>query len=248
MARTSGSRFPPAAVKCYQREGCTLGLHGSESMTGATSRSKACFLPPSSLTRIAATEDIRFCEQCCEFRPLTEFRRRSRAGTGRMHQCRQCHNQSERMRREKRRAKRERSSVATWLTRIKNERSNARLEFLIGAMLHQFGGMENYVAAYADYHRHAMQQGEFAAYRCLQSLFRLLELREAKEPDPYDMTDEELEHYLAEQTKAAIRLQPELAVAAAKELGWSVIPGDTVADGEGLPVESTLPIALSHSQ
>jgi adenosyl cobinamide kinase/adenosyl cobinamide phosphate guanylyltransferase len=57
---------------------------------------------------------------------------------------------------------------------------------------------------------------------------------EETEPDPSDMTDEELERSLMEQTIQLIRARPEFAVMAADEIGWTVIPP---SDGEPNSVE-----------
>ena len=41
------------------------------------------------------------------------------------------------------------------------ERSNARVELLLGVMIEQFGGTHGFLAAWSDYHHRAMHQGGF---------------------------------------------------------------------------------------
>ena len=168
--------------------------------------------------------DSRFCEQCVSVKPLAEFRRRSRNGSARLNQCRECHNQSERKRRATKRSKHDHRRMAKYLTQLKNERSNARVELLLGVMIEQFGGTQGFLAAWSDYHHRAMHQGGFAAFRCFQSVARLMQFCEQNHADPGELSDEELEQTIMDHTKHLIQQNPVLAVAAADQIGWTVIP------------------------
>ena len=114
--------------------------------------------------------------------------------------------------------------MAKFLTQLKNEHSNERLELLASVMFHHFGGMQGFVAAWANYHKRAMEEGGFAAFRCFESVIRLLQYCEENRPDPSEMTDEELQRSMMEHIKRLIQQHPELAVAAANEIGWRVTP------------------------
>lgn len=122
--------------------------------------------------------------------------------------------------------KRDHRRMATFLTELKNEPSNDRLEILAGVMFRQFGGMQGFVAAWGDYYQHAMEQGGFAAYRCFATVIRLLKYCEETRPDPDELSDEELEHELSESVERWVSEHPEVAVAAADQIGWTVIPPD----------------------
>jgi hypothetical protein len=167
--------------------------------------------------------DTRFCEQCVSLKPIAEFRKRSRTGSAHLNQCRTCHNRAERERRAKNRAMRGHRRMAKFLTQLNNEKSNDRLRLLSSVMFQQFGGMEGFVSAWADYQHQAMEQGGFAAFRCFQTVVRLLQYCEETRPDPVGMTDEELERSVMEHTKQLIQQHPELAVAAASEVGWTIV-------------------------
>lgn len=177
-----------------------------------------------------AAADTRFCEQCVSVKPLTEFRRRSRTGPARLNQCRVCRNRAERERRASKRAHCDHRLMAKSLTQLKNERRNDRLELLCRATFRQFGGMQGFVAAWNDFYHQAMEQGEFAAYRCFQSVIRVAQYCDDNRPDLGSMTDEEIEHALMENTKQLIRQHPELAVVAADQIGWTITPLRPVAD------------------
>jgi hypothetical protein len=106
--------------------------------------------------------------------------------------------------------------------------SGDQLELISAVMIEQFGGMQGFVAAWGEYYRHAMEQGGLAAIRCFESVIRLIRYFDEKRPDPGDLTDEALEQAMMEQAMRLIQQRPEIAVAAAVEIGWTVIP-DTKA-------------------
>jgi hypothetical protein len=174
----------------------------------------------------APGDDLRLCQHCLATKPAAEFRRRSPAGPARLRQCRPCHNRAERERRAGKRARREHRLTARALTRVKDERDNRRLEWLVGVLVREFGGMPGLVASWSAYHRRAMRAGGLAAVRCFQAIFRLLEYCESAQPDPGAMSDEEADRALLAHVEALIQQHPELALAAASELGWTVVPGD----------------------
>jgi hypothetical protein len=114
--------------------------------------------------------------------------------------------------------------MASFLTSVKNEQSDERLKILSHVMIESFGGMQGVVATWLDYYAHAMDQGGYAAWRCVQAMVRLMQYSEANRPDLADMTKLEAEEYLFRYAKTVIEREPELAVAAAESLGWTVIP------------------------
>lgn len=114
-----------------------------------------------------------------------------------MRQCRQCHNQSERERRAKSRLKSDRKQVGSFLTELKNEGSNDRVQMLCNRMFRQFGGFQGFVDAWTDYQQKAIESGGFPAFRCFAAMFRLLEYCSESESEVGQLTDEELEQELA---------------------------------------------------
>ena len=172
----------------------------------------------------AVIGETRFCEGCASVKPITEFRRRSRNGQKRLKRCRDCHNRAERKRRAAKRAETEQRSVAKYLTQLRNEDSNERLERLVSVMFQRFGGMQGFLKAWDSYHQLAVAKGGYAAFRCFESIFRLVQYCEESRPDPGQMSEEEVQRSMIEELKRLIRQHPELAVAAAREIGWTIRP------------------------
>ena len=168
--------------------------------------------------------DTKFCEQCTCFKPITEFRRRSRDGFVRLNQCRTCHNATERQRRNGRRKQLNHRRMAKVLTQLKNEDRHDRLELLCSVMFRQFGGLQGLVRAWQAYFQRASRKGGFAAFRSLQAVVRLTQDCEATVPQPSELSDDELQSGLDASVAQLIQQQPEVAIAAAKRLGWTVVP------------------------
>lgn len=168
--------------------------------------------------------DSKLCEHCLTIKPAAAFRRRSSSNAARFNQCRDCHNRAERARRAHQKTLHDRRKMASFLTQVKNEQDYDRLELLSRVMLDEFGGVQGFVNAWSDYYQRAMERGGFGALRCIESVLRLMQYCEEKVPDACQLSDAELQEAMIEQTKAIIQDQPELAVAAAAELGWTVIP------------------------
>ena len=63
----------------------------------------------------------KLCEQCVHFKPIDQFRRRHRDRDDRQGQCRECHNQSEKLRLAKKRSKKNHALISKFVTDLKNE-------------------------------------------------------------------------------------------------------------------------------
>ena len=88
------------------------------------------------------TQELRICTDCCEIKPLPEFRRRYRDQEVRVHQCKSCHAVAERERNRRRReiaAGRRMQSLATAARRARNPR---QLDLLMKLGVHAAGGLE----------------------------------------------------------------------------------------------------------
>ena len=166
----------------------------------------------------------RFCEYCLRVLPLTEFRRRRAGGTVRMRECRACHNQSERDRRARKQAGQSRKQVGKYLTRLNDDLTNKQIRLLCSAMISHFGGLQGFIGAWSDYYQYARKQRGLGAYRCLESVIRLMQYCEENRRDTSEMTDEELTCSIREDLRGLIQQCPELAVTAASEIGWRVEP------------------------
>ena len=172
-------------------------------------------------------EEQRFCESCARWQAITEFRKRRQSDSARMRQCRQCHNRSERERRAKSRLKSDRKQVGSFLIELKNEESNDRIRMLCNRMVLQFGGFQGFVNAWTDYQQQAIESGGFPAFRCFAAMFRLLEYCSESNSKMDQLTDQELQYELVVSVRSLLIEQPELAILAAQELGWTLIPPES---------------------
>ena len=91
-------------------------------------------------------------------------------------------------------------------------------------LVQQFGGTKGFASAWFEFHQRTAVRGQAAAVRSFAAVFRLLQYCEEAAPDSGDLSDEDLERAVLEETKELIRREPELAVAAAQEIGWTVTP------------------------
>ena len=228
MVRNRGTRARPRAVKCYCSEACT-GLcrppkSANEFLTGPGTYKTSFWI-----TRMSVdAADSRLCSQCVKSKPITDFRRRSRDGTDRLSQCRDCHNQAEANRRSAKRANQINRRTAQCLRQISDERDNARLQLLTGVMMQQVGGVEGLFSDWVDFHIRAMEsRGYAAAFRSFEALGRMLLYCEQTRPKPDDMELEDLEGELSARLTRAIQQNPKIAVDDLRELGWTVIPPGT---------------------
>lgn len=78
----------------------------------------------------------------------------------------------------------------------------------------------------------------FAAYHCLWSVMRLMQCCEEHRPEPSEMPDEELRASLIGSVREVVEHHAELAVAAARKLGWTVVLSTTARSGHKRPYTS----------
>ncbi|MCO6458562.1 MAG: hypothetical protein J5I93_24920 [Pirellulaceae bacterium] len=114
-----------------------------------------------------------------------------------------------------------------------------RVEALATAAIARFGGLDRLVRLWREVTEQAHEQGKpHVAVRSLEALGHLLTVaaksqeaaaQEARE-ELARMSDEELHEVELRAVRLAIQEQPELAVAAAVELGWTVIPPEDADD------------------
>lgn len=120
-------------------------------------------------------DGTRLCEYCLQRKPLTEFRRRTRDGSARLKQCRECHNKAERERHSAAREKQDRRQMAKYLTRLSNAGNDQVVAAICREMLACYGGFDAFLAAFTDYQKRSVEQGGLAAHRCFASIIRLLQ-------------------------------------------------------------------------
>lgn len=193
-----------------------------------------------------AVEAEKICSACGRLLPVRLFRVRCRASGVRHNECGRCHN-DQRNRRAARKRQKDLSQLLQDVNRNGSLRRYPKVEALATAAIARFGGLDRLVRLWRQVTEQAHEQGKpHVAVRSLEALGHLLtvaarseqiaaqETREALA----QMSDQELREAELRAVKLAIWEQPELAVAAAVELGWVVIPASDTGDertdaGEG---------------
>lgn len=130
------------------------------------------------------------------------------------------------MRRASRRSKQQRAEMAKVAAQLKNAADHQQVALICSATVRRFGGLSRFVTAWIRHFEAARKEspGSKKTLDFFQAVQRMIEHCDAARPDPGQLTDAELNERLVEQVKQLIQQQPELAVAAAHRLGWTVIP------------------------
>jgi hypothetical protein len=174
--------------------------------------------------------ETRFCERCLHFRPVTEFRPRYRDGSARMKTCNVCHAAAERERRASQRVSQDRRRMRQHFAAITEERYRQKVDLLAQVMLAEFGGLGGFLLAFQDYLADAKRRGGLANWRAIHATLRLMESAARHSSERVaTMSEEELLASLRPHVRDLIAAHPEVAVCAAAELGWAVIPPDETA-------------------
>ena len=132
------------------------------------------------------------CSICFEIKPQSEFRRRYRDRPDRVRQCRECHNDSERLRRGLKRERLNKKELAKTLTALKNEQADRKVKVLCCEMAQRFGGMDGIIEAWQQSLDKDLEQGGYKAFRHISAMIRLLQYYEENKPNYGVMSDEEL--------------------------------------------------------
>jgi len=138
---------------------------------------------------------MKICEQCLEWKPDTEFRRRFKGESTRLNQCRTCHNETEQVRRARGRREQRDQHIAKFVTKLKNAKSNDLVALLCKAMVQHFGGVQGFVDAWTQQiDRIRLEQpGSKKALDFFQAVVRMIEFCDSTEPGVSELTDEELQ-------------------------------------------------------
>ena len=135
------------------------------------------------------------CSYCLSEYPLQQFRHRNKQSGNRFTQCRLCHNQAERLRRQRKRGWINKRLFHQYLTSLKNQRTTRGVERVYLDLCQKFGGTAGLFQMWSKAMEKDMAEGGFKAYRHIASILRLMEYCEDTKPDKPDysqMSDEEL--------------------------------------------------------
>src|SRR5262245_40623378 len=178
----------------------------------------------------ASPTKTRLCRQCGDEYPVDHFRRKRREGERRETTCRDCHRVNMRAWRRSR----SEAALKRFVKRAPNQLLDRRLRALADATLRRFGGVESLSKVLVNTAKDIR-----AARPCdplpLQSAMAVLRLHEyvasrreedeAPEQDSYrGLSIEETKARIRQSSIDLIRKEPQIAVAAAEQLGWTVVP------------------------
>ncbi len=200
-------------------------------MSAADAHALPATVPPSmsGLLPIPDTSTWRICAVCGNRKPLSQFRRMARDSDKRGYQCNDCHSERERARRKRQRAKRRGQAVDRFAKSAVLTQNPRRLVATGEAALRRFGGMDKLASLlYERFHK--VEAGSTKQLLLGLSVMRMnafdQELRATKADDEYSkyVTDEDIERNLRHAVADFIRDCPAVAISAAEEAGWTIIP------------------------
>ena len=142
-----------------------------------------------------ARTGVRRCLYCLVECPVDQFRHRRRGKDRRTTECRLCHNQSERLRRQRKRRWLTQRQFDQYLTSLKNQRTARGIERVYLELTKKCGGTEGLVSMWTSTMEKDVAEGGFRAYRHIAAMIRLMQHYENAQPDKPDystMPDEEL--------------------------------------------------------
>ena len=178
---------------------------------------------------IATGVDTRRCIDCGKEQPLTEYRRRGRGSHLRFNQCRSCHNEAENRRRAKRKVEHEHAEIAQFARHVKNAKTYHTVESLCAQMVARFDGIDQFNERWFQ-QIEATKPGTKKKLDSFLAIHNLIVQCSSHQTDggergEYELlTDEDLERRMDSYVEEFINEQPELAIAAAARIGWTIIP------------------------
>jgi hypothetical protein len=145
-----------------------------------------------------------------------------------MGECRECHNEAERVRRSLRRWDHNDKLLASFVNKIKNAKTNDRVALVSNLMIQSFGGVQGLVDTWTEQINRVLSEkpGSKKALDFFLAIMRMIEFCDANRPDVSELSDEDLQREAEIQLRQLIQSHPEIAVHAAAEIGWTVIPPD----------------------
>ncbi len=115
------------------------------------------------------------CRQCGLAKPSEDFRRRHPGRDVRIRQCRSCHAQSERLRRQAKRSRSRRQEINRMLSRLKRAKSERQVVTICEEMIEGFRGVDGLFRSWRAALDQDLPQGGFAALRHIDAVLRLIQ-------------------------------------------------------------------------
>lgn len=185
--------------------------------------------PPMDDTTSAARIQTRRCTRCCLVKHMSEFRRRYAESEVRHTECRQCARERARLRRLKQRDRR----LHDYSQKVKDRAHNAAsVAALTAEMVRLYGGIDEFALAWKQAIDDAAVRGKsYLVVRGFDAVVRLAEANSElqKQDRRLELIDDrDLQRQLDAVATRVIAGNPELAISAARRLGWHLEPLEDV--------------------
>lgn len=178
-----------------------------------------------SLDTPLTTANAKRCRRCWQVKAIAEFRRRYTGTEDRHTLCRDCFNADVAQRRAKKRNK----ELHRFNQQVNRQaQSIAAVIATTAEMIARFGGVDRFATAWKEVLDRASADGKpHLVVRGMLTVVNLINastvLRESG-PQPVEMDDDDLCRAMDKSVIRIVQQNPELAISAARRLGWTIMP------------------------
>ena len=172
---------------------------------------------------MATVADTKTCTTCFHERSISEFRRRWKDNEERHTVCRECYNAEQRERQRARRGRR----VCTYVKEMVAAKRDAnKVVALTSRLFSDLNGLEAVVSSIKGALENAQAAGRHATvFRIYKMLMDMLIVSDQLRREQLSsLSDQELEELRRREIRDEISENPALAIVAAHELQWTIIP------------------------
>jgi hypothetical protein len=179
------------------------------------------------MTNHLSDEAVRVCSDCAEIKPDTKFRRRYRDRPDRMNTCNSCHAAQQRDRRARHRRKRRGMEMQKFATAFVSTRDQKRRQLVFKLAIQEAGGFTQFLKSWHHVISTMISEQRYSPrlLRMYELVFELLREDEERNREALkDLPDEDLQALVKSQVTDVIRQDPQLAVDAMEQAGWTCEP------------------------
>lgn len=179
------------------------------------------------MTNHLSDEAVRVCLNCAEIKPDTDFRRRYRDRPDRLNTCNSCHAAHQRERRARRRQQQQGMEIQKFATAYCSTRDQKRRQLILKIAIQSAGGFSQFLRSWNDIISTMISEKRYSPrlLRLYELIFELMRDDDERNREALKhLPDDDLQGLVHSQLKAAIQQDPQLAIDAAKRLGWSLTP------------------------
>lgn len=177
----------------------------------------------SDLPNLPVQTQTRTCKQCLRRLPMDRFRR-VRDTQFRLKTCMECRVRTEKLRRSRLKGMEETSAIRDFERQLLEAKHEVVQEVVV-SMVKKFGGPNELVAKWFEIQQQATPNRRL---RSVEALLKLMAYHDAsaseRNADVERMDETEIEQEMEREVEKLIKHNPQIAVDAARGLGWTVVP------------------------